>query len=205
MKKKIIKIMLMILLVVLIVFLAITMVKANVIFKYSEKLEEYQETKNFYAKFKMNDSVEELWRKEDIGITKMIKDNKIRMMCIKPDETRLYMEDGDSKKVSITKTENKDGAFLPVIEYGTFYAENFWQAFTLALTTRMTTEEVNGKECYKMFIQEDFQVYINKENLLNVKEINGNTTRELLEYTINTLKDEDVAFPSLEQYEVNNY
>lgn len=205
MKKKIVKIILIIVLIALILFLTITMIKASVIYKYSGKLKEYQETNNFYAKFKVDDTIEEMWRKEDIGITKVIKDNKIRMICTKPGETRLYMEDGNSKKVSITKAGNNDGAFLPVIEYATFYTENFWQAFTVALTARMTTEEVNGKECYKIFIQEDFQVYINKENLLNVKEINGNSTRELLEYELNTLKEEDVTFPSLEEYEVSNY
>lgn len=205
MKKKIVISIVIILAIILLIVSATTIRKATIIYKYSEKLTEYQETKNFYAKFKTDDFVEEMWRKEDIGIIQIKKDNITRTMCIKPDETRIYIEDGNSKTASVTKTENHEEAFLPVIEQGTLYAENFWDAWIIALGAKITTEEINEKECYKVYMQEDFQIYINKENLLNVKEINGNTTRELIEYEINTLKEEDVEFPSLEGYEVSQY
>lgn len=198
MKKKIVISIVITLVILFLIFSVITIRKAIIIYKYSEKLKEYQETKNFYAKFKTEDFIEEMWRKEDIGMIKNIKNNITRTMCIKPDETRIYIEDGNNKTASITKTENQDGAFLPVIEYGTVYAENFGDALISALGAKITTEEINGKECYKLYMQEDFQTYINKEDWLNIKEINGNTTRELIEYQINTLKEEDVEFPSLE-------
>ncbi len=204
MKKKVVKIIAILLLVAIILFLAITIPKAIIIQKYSKKLEEYQEVKNFYAKIKLEDAEEEIWRKDNIGVTQNRRGDNVRTLHISPNQSAMLIETKDSKKASITKIE-MDSAFLPVIEYGTFYAENFWQAFTMALATKMSTEEVNGKECYKMYVQEDFQVFINKEDFLNIKEINGNTLRELVEYQFDTVKDEDVALPSLEGYEVEEF
>ncbi len=204
MKKKVVKIIGILLLVAIILFLAITIPKTIIIQKHGKKLEEYQKVSNFYAKIKLEDAEEELWRKDNIGVTKHMEGEEIRTLHITPNQAAMLMETKDAKKASITKVE-MDGAFLPVIEYGTFYAENFWQAFMIALGTRMSTEEVNGKECYKMYVQEDFQVFINKEDFLIIKEINGNTSRELVEYQFDKVTDEDVALPSLEGYEVEEY
>jgi len=205
MKKKAVKTIAILLLVVMILFLVITIPKVMVIQKYSKKLEEYQEVKNFYAKVKLEEAEEEMWRKDNIGITKHIQGDNTRTLYISPNETAMLMETKEGKKASITKIDREDNSFLPVIEYGAFYAENVWQAFVVALGTRMSTEEVNGKECYKMYKQEDFQVFINKEDFLNIKEINGNTSRELIEYQFDTVRDEDVTLPSLEDYEVEEF
>lgn len=60
MKKKIVISIVITLVILFLIFSVITIRKAIIIYKYSEKLKEYQETKNFYAKFKTEDFIEEM-------------------------------------------------------------------------------------------------------------------------------------------------
>lgn len=205
-RKKVIKIILVIVLVIVVLFLANLIRKAVIINKFSEKLNEYQSITNFYAKYQIeNGNTIESWRKDNITIQKtMTSDNEINMMYANPNEIWMIMDKKETGKLA-TKMKNEtehNWSNGVVLEDGTLYADNFWDALLVALGCRISTETVNGQECYKLYFQEEFQVFVNKENLLKIKEINMDNVKYLIQYEINTLTDEDVALPSLDGYKI---
>ena len=209
MLKKVLKIIALIVVIVLIVFIINMSRKINIISKYCKKVDEYQKATNFYAKFEDEYGSREVWRKEDKGITKDISDNGTTMICIDGDKLWNIMdmkdENGNQNKIESQSEEGNETAFLPIIEDGTFYVEdNLWEKIKAAFTVRISTENVNGKECYKFTINKDFQIYVNKTDYMKIKETNSGTTTELKEYSFNSVEDKDVEKPSLEGYEIIN-
>lgn len=206
MKNKVLKIILIFILIILVLFIINLFRKAFIIDKFSRKFDEYQDATNFYAKIKFDDSAEELWRKDNIGITKYIKDNDERMMYVNGDEiwtlTNTENSDGNKTKIAVKMKNETSYPFLPILEDGTLYSENFWQALFVSLTARVSTEMVDEKECYKVYFQEDFQIFINKEDYFKIKEINTGTTKEVVEYKLNCVTDSDIEFPNLDGYEI---
>lgn len=205
-RKKVIKIILVIVLVIVVLFLVNLIRKAVIINKFSEKLNEYQSITNFYAKYQIeNGNTIESWRKDNITIQKTTtSDNEINMMYANPNEIWMIMDKKETGKLA-TKMKNEtehNWSNGVVLEDGTLYADNFWDALLVALGCRISTETVNGQECYKLYFQEEFQVFVNKENLLKIKEINMDNVKYLIQYEINTLTDEDVALPSLDGYKI---
>lgn len=199
MKKKILKMIFIIILIIVIIFLINLFRKAIIINEYAKRLDEYQKQTNFYAKFQTDKDIQEMWRKDNIGITKYTSENDIRTIYATSNETWMIF---NSKKIA-QKFENQNaGAFLPIIEGATLYTDNFGQALQIALKSQITSENINGQDCYKIYIDEDFQVFINKENYLKIKEINSGSTRELIEYSFGTVKDDDVKMPNLDEYEI---
>lgn len=206
MKKKIFKIILILLVIILVAFLTITIRKAYIINKFSKKLEEYQQVTNFYAKLETNDGTEELWRKDNVGITKSIRNDGTKILYRKDNEIWILIETIDSennknkKAYKVKYKGESDIAFLPLIEDGTFYAADIWQAIQMAFTSRLSIDKINGKKCYKFHMTDDFQVYINKEDFIKIKETNCNIERELILYEFNSLKS--LKLPNLEEYEI---
>ena len=98
-------------------------------------------------------------------------------------------------------TENF-GKFI-VLEDATYYIENnLWENIKAAFTTKISTEKVDGKQCYKFYISDDFQFIVDKENMLKIEEINGKHKIELVDYSIGNLTDEDVKMPSTVGYDI---
>ena len=86
------------------------------------------------------------------------------------------------------------------------FVENLWNAVSIAFISRITTEKVDNIECYKIYIQKDWQLFINKATLLKVREINGNTDTGTVTYKFNEVTDEDleIDFTGFEIIESNN-
>ena len=116
-------------------------------------------------------------------------------------------EQGNSSKVAYKSKneEEEEAAFLPVIETSTFYVEdNFWEKVKAAFTVKISSENVNGMDCYKFHINDEFEVFANKKDFMKIKEIDSGTTTEVTDYKFNSVEESDVAMPSLEGYIIEN-
>ena len=209
--KNILKVILVLALFVLIFYIVSIANKIIIISRYSKKVDEYQHATNFYAKFEDEYGTRELWRKDDVGITKDTSDNSgMTIVYVKGDElwniSDVKYEGGNSSKTAYKSkidTEEDETAFMPVIESGTFYVEdNLWEKIKTAFTVKITTTTVNDKKCYEFYVNNDFQIFVNMNDFMKVKEINSGTTTSLVEYNFNSVTDEDVKMPNLEGYEI---
>ena len=209
MKKKVLVIILIIILIALIIFISNIIRKANIIRDYSDKLKEYQNLTNFYAKIKYTNlknnkiGISEIWKKDNVTIKKDIEeDGSIRTNYFNQDDILKLMDNGETKKGAKMKNIEDLGKSI-VLEDGTFYIEdNLFETIKAAFSTKISTEKVNGKECYKFYISDDFQFIVDKENMLKITEINAGQKKELVDYSIKNLTDEDVKIPSTVGYDI---
>ena len=209
MKKKVLIIIPIIILIALIIFISNLIKKANIIEEYSNKLKEYQNLTNFYAKFNYitlegNDiRTSEIWKKDDITIQKDITgDGIIRTIYYDKDNILILTDVGVAKEGAKMRNTENFGKFI-VLEDATYYIENnLWENIKAAFTTKISTEKVDGKQCYKFYISDDFQFIVDKENMLKIEEINGKHKIELVDYSIGNLTDEDVKMPSTVGYDI---
>ena len=82
--------------------------------------------------------------------------------------------------------------------------ENLWDKIKIACIAKISTEKLNDVECYKIYVNKDWQIYVNKDSLLVMREINGSTDTGIIEYKINEVRDEDVLMPNLAGYTIND-
>ena len=76
--KNVLKIILVLALIALIAFVIIMARNINIIDRYSRKVDEYQKATNFYTKIEDEYGTRELWRMDNIGITKDIADDRCK-------------------------------------------------------------------------------------------------------------------------------
>lgn len=201
--KKTIKIIIIAILVLVLIYLAINLREAIIINKFSNKVMETQKLTNYYYKAQTENGINIAYRKDDKSIWRLESELNNRQICVNGDEVWLMVEDNKDNSKTAVKVSANEGFIMPTILMdGSLYVENFWQAFLMSFISRITTEEVNNISCYKIYMDEDFQVFVNKQDYIKIKEINGSTSRELLEYSINTVTDLDVELPNLEEFKI---
>lgn len=210
MKKKVLIIILVVVLVVLLFYILNFVRNVKVIREYSSKLEEYQKLTNFYSKTiytnidRNNDcSTNEVWKKDNIIISKeTLSDGSIRANYFNKDEKLMLMDMGEAKKGFKNVEYTEDFGNMAVLEDAKYYIEdNLWKDIEAAFTTKISNETIDGKGYYKFYMSDDFYFIVDKENMLKIKEINGNKSIELVDYSIETVTDEDVKMPSIEDYD----
>ena len=187
------------------IFYAVSIInKVIIIDRYCKKVEEYQKITNFYAKYEDEVGVRELWRKDNIGMTKdMTKEAGTTVTYIKDNELWNIMEDTKTAFKSKSETQEEEEAFMPVIESNTFNVEDkLLEKIKTAFTMKITMETVNDKMCYKFQVNDNLQIYVNKTDFMKIKEVSEGETTQLLEYSLNSVEDKDVKMPSLEGYEI---
>lgn len=203
MKKKVVKIIIIAILVMVLLCLIINLREAIIMYKLSNKVLETQKLTNYYYKAETESGINYAYKKDNIATWKLVSEEDTKQIYINDKEVWTIIESKDGTlKTAVKHIVNEVSFMPPVLMDGTLYFENFWQAFLMSFTTRISTEYVDDIECYKIYIAEDFQVFINKEDYIKIKEINGSTSRKLLEYSINTVTDSDVQMPNLEGFEV---
>lgn len=118
-------------------------------------------------------------------------------------ETIQILEQNDIKKIEINKT------FLPIGQIDVFnfytYVMKNVNKYKLALTTKIETENYNEIECYVIEPEENWKLWINKENGVVIKEIKDGNIIEY-NYKFNIVTDEDIVRPDVNEseYEVIN-
>lgn len=203
MSKKIIKIILVILEVLILIFLINLGRKAYILSKYSNKSDEYLKITNFYMKKNEDGMISELWRKDNLGLLKLTLEDETRMIHFGVDYNWIIVDSKDGK-TAVKMTKEGGGIEIQTLVPGTLNVENFWQTIMIAFQSKITTENVNNIECYKIYLNEDWQMFISKEDFLVMREINGSTDTGVIEYKLNEVRDEEVIMPNLTGYTIRD-
>ncbi len=218
-KIKIWKIVLGVIVLIFFLFVIFLTRKMIILSSLENKLAGYQEKNNIYVKTEITDSENnttfEKYYKD--GIEKDVlsipnREEKITQYLY-DNERKLYVEKGDKK--TVTTTEKPEEIVASVLVSYTSY-ENFWQLLFNSITSSITTAQLDGKECYVIsssynlnFIYEGdsdtVKVYIDKETGLALKceEVNNNRITKY-QYSFDTVQDEDLKEPDMEQYTKEN-
>ena len=203
-KKKIIVIILIIVLIIACIFLFNLGRKVCILSKYSNKSNEYAKITNFYKKTNPEEGVTtEFWRKDNLGFLKRTSKDDIKMIYYGEDYNWIVVDSKDGK-TAVKMNKEGIGIEAQTLPTETLNMEKFWDKIKVAFTSKISTEKLNDIECYKIFVNDQWQLFINKDNLLVIREINGSTDTGIIEYRINEVRDEDVLMPNLAGYTIND-
>ncbi len=203
-KKSILKIVIAIILVIVLLFLFNIGRKVYILSKYSEMYNKYLEVTNFYKKTSPEEGVTtEFWRKGDLGLLRRTSANDVKTIYYGEDYNWILVDDKDSK-TAVKMVKEGEGIENQNIITGTLYMPNLWDKIKVAFSSKISTEYIDNIKCYKLKIKNDWQLYINKEDFLVLREINGSTDTGVIEYKINEVRDVDVIMPNLAGYTIND-
>ena len=79
--------------------------------------------------------------------------------------------------------------------FGNEYNMNVWEKLILSVTSKITTDECNNKDCYLVEIPH-WKMWVDKETGLLVRDINGGMVTERF-YEFDAVKDEDISKPDI--------
>lgn len=203
-KKKIIMIVLIIILIIIGIFLINLGRKVYILSKYSDRCNEYSKITNFYKKTNPEDGVTtEFWRKDNVGLLKRTSKDDIKMIYYGEDYNWIIIDNKDGK-TAVKMIKEGPGIDTQTLPTATLYMENFGDKIRMAFSSKITTEKINNIECYKIYVNGEWQIFINKDDLLIMREINGSIDTGIIEYKINEVRDEDVLMPNLAGYTIND-
>ena len=203
-KKKIIAIFLIIVLIIASICLFNLGKKVCILSKYSDKSNEYSKITNFYRKTNSEEDVTtEFWRKDNLGFLKRTSKDDVKMIYYGEDYNWIIVDNKDGK-TAVKMNKEGIGIEAQTLPTETLNMEKFWDIIKVAFTSKISTEKLNNIECYKIFVNDEWQLFINKDNLLVMREINGSTDTGIIEYKINVVRDEDVLMPNLAGYTIND-
>lgn len=198
------KIILIICLVIVLVFLLNVGRKVYILSKYSQEYNKYIQITNFYKKTNPEEGIiTEFWRKDNTGLLKRTSKEDVRCIYYGENYNWIIVDSKDSK-TAVKMNKEGEGIEVNNLTTGTLYMENLWDKIKIALTSSISTENVNNIECYKLKINKEWQMFINKDNFLVMREINGSTDTGVIEYKINEVTDEDISMPNLDGYTIND-
>lgn len=206
-KKKVLKAFIIILIMILLIFLINIGRKAYVLLTYSRESKEYSKVTNFYRKMKEEgDVTSEYWRKGNIALYKRVSKEGTRIIYLRENNNWIIVdtvdENKNAKKVATKLANENDLDFISLDETATLYTANWWEAIKVAFLTQITTEQVEGVDCYKIHLSDNNQIYVSKSNYLTIRETNGTLDTGIIEYKINQVTDEQVALPNLEGFKI---
>lgn len=203
-KKKIMTIVLIIVLIIACIFLFDLGRKVCILSKYSDKSNEYSKITNFYKKTNPEDDVTtEFWRKDNVGFLKRTSKDDVKMIYYGEDYNWVIVDDKDGK-TAVKMIKEGEGIETQTLTTETLSMENLWDKIKMAFISKISTEKLNDVECYKINVNKEWQIFVNKNDLLVMREINGSTDTGIIEYKINEVRDEDVLMPNLAGYTIND-
>lgn len=209
MKKKVLITIVAVLIIFSIIFVVNTVRKVSILTQYTKAVELREGNTNYYVKAINNDdeTTSEVIGKDSIKIFRQIsKDGTIRMLYQEGDSLKVCINEPSGKKIATNVGEG----IVPTYSGGDSYfnsilkVENLWGKIKSIIETRITTEKLNGKECYRFYVSNELQAYVNKEDMVSIKDINGSISKEYVEYKFGTVTDEDIEKikPNLDEYTI---
>ena len=203
-KKKIMVIVLIIVLIIVCIFLVNLGRKVYILSKYSDKCDEYSKITNFYKKTNPEQDVTtEFWRKGNLGFLKRTSKDDVKMIYYGEDYNWIIVDNKDGK-TAVKMVKEGAGIETQTLPTETLSMENLWDKIRMAFISKISTEKINNVECYKISVNKEWQIFVNKNNLLVIREVNGSTDTGIVEYKINEVRDEDVLMPNLAGYTIND-
>lgn len=228
----------------IIIFLGVTFQKMIIISSMQKKFMKYEEKDNYYVKISsyQGDIIyfSEIYNKENKYKSKIsnlwIADNNTRMDILETygDEysqkcyrTDNYNDKDNNKKTVTLYQEGSIKEFKRILGMSNFETNNIWELFIMAITSDISSENCNGKECYRIsyrfftgshiipiiWQQENYRqiYYLEKETGLPIRSINNRDIKinngkkeEILdfEYDFGNVTDEDIKEPNINEYQI---
>lgn len=190
-------------------FMILTLRKFYILNTYAVAMEKYGQKNNYKITIQSNDGGNNITcYKDGISVLILNPNENRQMYCYNDENESILRIDSDGNKVAvISKPSTMAGARL-ISAFGEGMTAG--QNFLLSLTSIVTEEECNGKECYKVSLN-GMKVWIDKETYLTVKVANGyavssDGTRtpfvNSYKYEFGTVTDKQVAKPDLAGYKI---
>lgn len=196
---KIIGIIILILLLILLIYFIRNFVIVN-------SFAEIQSSNNYHYKFTKDDGSFEYSYKDGKSVEIFRVNDQIASIdwYDKNTRERIYVEPLSSK-ATISHIQNHESGLVGSLLLETAISDNVSGRLNKAFCSFITTENIDGVECYKLqpwcgVLSNTF--YFNKDSKLMEKAIIGNSDVNFSDWTINQLTDEDVARPDLSNYEI---
>ena len=209
MKRKVSIVVLVILLILFMIFIINVIRKAIILEKYSETVVSRRNCTNYYVKYIIdNTTTYERFCKDNVKIEKSTTKNGTIHTLFQKDakEYFILVETASGEKIGF----KSDIGGIPNFDGGDSYfstlfenIDNWFDKLKFILDTNISTEKFNGKECYRLYVDENLQAYVNKEDMIAIKTVNGQTF-EYVEYSFDTVTNENMEIPNLEEYTIKD-
>lgn len=212
-KKKVITIILLIVLIIIAIFLGCTIRKMIIIKDLSQKVSEYENSKNYYVKIvNSSGTTTEYYCKDDNAVLFLrtisnTGEKRNLTNYFKGEKTNTYIESGEEK----IAMPNSNGLPSKITIIGLGDTNNLWQLFTVSVATSIKKGESDGKNCYILSLGKENEEYREIETGLRIKakegtrtDENGNVTDIIMEYhyEFNNVNDNIFTEPDISQYKI---
>ena len=208
MKNKVIKIILTVFLILLVLFIIHTGRNLVILKKIVRLQSQYSQTDNHYEKIKndLQNVVTEYYYKDGRSklIMNRISDSQMMITTYDGKYRNTYINNNGDKK-AILKEENDIMTNIMIIKLDS--ANDFKFLFTLATSSFIHSENIDGKECYVINgIDFGCKTYFDKETGLMVQRIDNTSNNKVttinFEYKFNVVTNEDLTEPDISEYKI---
>ena len=214
-KKKVFKTIGILVLIIVILMLLYVIRNTIIVTKLQKNIKEYTSTTNFSIKVtnltsetsKMTVNYYKKDNKEAVILERNVDENSVKMSFYNNGERRdLFIETNDKKTVQV----NTKNQLLGLNITDSLQTDNLWQTILYSSIARIKTENVNGKECYKvsnfyspywMYGENITEFYIEKDTGLLIKTVIDDEIA-VREYSFDDVEDSAFVEPDIGLYTV---
>lgn len=214
-KKKVFKTIGILVLIIVILMLLYVIRNTIIVTKLQKNIKEYTSKTNFSIKVtnltseksKMTVNYYKKDNKEAVILERNVDENSVKMSFYNNGERRdLFIETNDKKTVQV----NTKNQLLGLNITDSLQTDNVWQTILYSSIARIKTENVNGKECYKvsnfyspywMYGDNITEFYIEKDTGLLIKTVIDDEIA-VREYSFDDVEDSAFVEPDIGLYTV---
>ena len=214
-KKKIFKTIGILVLIIVILMLLYVIRNTIIVTKLQKNIKEYKSKTNFSIKVtnltsetsKMTVNYYKKDNKEAVILERNVDENSVKMSFYNNGERKdLFIETNDKKTVQV----NTKNQLLGLNITDSLQTDNLWQTILYSSIARIKTEDVNGKECYKvsdfyspywMYGEKITEFYIEKDTGLLIKTVIDDEVA-VREYSFDDVEDSAFVEPDIGLYTV---
>lgn len=214
-KKKVFKTIGILVLIIVILMLLYVIRNTIIVTKLQKNIKEYTSKTNFSIKVtnltsetsKMTVNYYKKDSKEAVILERNVDENSVKMSFYNNGERRdLFIETNDKKTVQV----NTKNQLLGLNITDSLQTDNVWQTILYSSIARIKTENVNGKECYKvsnfyspywMYGDNITEFYIEKDTGLLIKTVIDDEIA-VREYSFDDVEDSAFVEPDIGLYTV---
>ena len=214
-KKKVFKTIGILVLIIVILMLLYAIRNTIIVTKLQKNIKEYTSKTNFSIKVtnltsemsKMTVNYYKKDNKEAVILERNVDENSVKMSFYNNGERKdLFIETNDKKTVQV----NTKNQLLGLNITDSLQTDNLWQTILYSSIARIKTENVNGKECYKvsdfyspywMYGDNITEFYIEKDTGLLIKTVIDDEVA-VREYSFDDVEDSAFVEPDIGLYTV---
>jgi len=214
-KKKVFKTIGILVLIIVILMLLYVIRNTIIVTKLQKNIKEYTSKTNFSIKVtnltsetsKMTVNYYKKDNKEAVILERNVDENSVKMSFYNNGERKdLFIETNDKKTVQV----NTKNQLLGLNITDSLQTDNLWQTILYSSIARIKSENVNGKECYKvsnfyspywMFGEKITEFYIEKDTGLLIKTVIDDEVA-VREYSFDDVEDSAFVEPDIGLYTV---